>query len=308
MVNGKQKPFVSFFKKLKPQGSSITIFVPYFWLSLFFLLPLILIFVISLTQTVDLQQPPYSPIITSTEDTVRINIFFGNYLALAEDQLYVLSIVNSVKIATISTFFCLLIGFPMAYGIARSTPTYRNTLLMMIILPFWTSFLIRVYAWIGILGKENGLLNGLLLWLGIIDKPLDIIYSDFAVYIGIVYSYLPFMILPLYATLEKLDNTLLEAAADLGSKPTNTFFTITVPLAMPGIIAGCLLVFIPAVGEFVIPELLGDASSPLIGQQVRNVFSYDWPMASTLAMMVLLVLVIPIFIFQYLQNKQTVAK
>lgn len=308
MVNNKPKKLTSIFKRLKPQGSSIVIFIPYFWLTLFFLLPFILIFIISLTQAVDFQQPPYSPIVTSTADSIQVHLFFGNYLTLAEDQIYILSIINSVKIATISTLLCLLIGLPMAYGMVRSSGKWRNTLLMMVILPFWTSFLIRVYAWIGILGKENGLLNGLLLWLGIIDRPLDIIYSDIAVYIGIVYSYLPFMILPLYATLEKLDGTLLEAAADLGSKPINTFFTITVPLTMPGIIAGCLLVFIPAVGEFVIPELLGDSSSPLIGQQVRNVFSYDWPMASTLAMMVLLVLVIPIFIFQYLQNKQTVSK
>lgn len=308
MATAKQKDLVSFLQKIKPDGSSVTIFIPYFWLTLFFLLPFILIFFISLTQPVDFQQPPHTPIITSTENGLQLNLYFGNYQALTEDQIYILSIVNSVKIATISTLCCLLIGFPMAYGITRSPDRWRNTLLMMVILPFWTSFLIRVYAWIGILGKENGLLNGFLMWLGIIDKPLDILYSDLAVYIGIVYSYLPFMILPLYATLEKLDNTLLEAAADLGSKPTNTFFAITVPLTMPGIIAGCLLVFIPAVGEFVIPELLGDSSSPLIGQQVRSVFSYDWPMASTLAMMILFVLVVPIFIFQYLQNKQTVTK
>ena len=201
---------------------------------------------------------------------------------------------------------CLAIGYPMAYAIARANPAWRNVFLMLVILPFWTSFLLRVYAWIGIL-KNNGVINNLLLGLGIIDDPIVMMQTDFAVYVGIVYSYLPFMILPLYANLERLDLSLLEAAADLGCRPFRTFLTVTLPLSVPGIIAGCMLVFIPAVGEFVIPALLGGPDTLMIGRVLWDEFfsNRDWPVASAVAIAVLLLLVVPIMIFQYFQARDT---
>jgi putrescine transport system permease protein len=230
---------------------------------------------------------------------------WDNYDYLFSDALYYKAGKNAVFTAFISTVMCLLIGFPMAYGIARSPAAWRGTLLMLIILPFWTSFLIRVYAWIGIL-KNNGIINNLLIWLGVIHDPLPMMNTNFAVFIGIVYSYLPFMILPLYSTLEKMDLSLLEAAADLGCRPWKAFLQITVPLAMPGIIAGSMLVFIPAVGEYVIPELLGGPDSLMIGRVLSNEFfsNRDWPVASAVAIAILVLLVIPIVVFQYYQNKQ----
>ena len=210
-----------------------------------------------------------------------------------------------MKIALISTIVCLLIGYPMAYAIARANPAYRNTLLLLIILPFWTSFLLRVYAWIGLL-KNNGLVNNILLQLGIIDQPIVMMQTDFAVYLGIVYSYLPFMILPLYANLEKLDWTLLEAASDLGCKPIKAFFKVTLPLSVPGIIAGAMLVFIPAVGEFVIPALLGGPDTLMIGRVLWDEFfgNRDWPVASAVAIAMLIFLVVPIMFFRHYQGKE----
>jgi putrescine transport system permease protein len=230
---------------------------------------------------------------------------WDNYDYLFSDALYFKAAKNAVFTAFVSTVICLLIGFPMAYGIARSPAAWRGTLLMLIILPFWTSFLIRVYAWIGIL-KNNGIINNILIWLGIIHDPIPMMNTNFAVFIGIVYSYLPFMILPLYSTLEKMDLSLLEAAADLGCRPWKAFLQITVPLAMPGIVAGSMLVFIPAVGEYVIPELLGGPDSLMIGRVLSNEFfsNRDWPVASSVAIAILVLLVIPIVIFQYYQNKQ----
>jgi putrescine transport system permease protein len=208
-------------------------------------------------------------------------------------------------VATISTILCLLIGYPIAYSIARSAPSTRNILMLMIVLPFWTSFLLRVYAWIGIL-KQNGLLNNVLIWLGVIHEPLQIMQTYTAVYIGIVYSYLPFMILPLYANLEKMDLTLLEAASDLGCKPWQAFYKITLPLSMPGVVAGCLLVFIPAVGEFVIPSLLGSPGMLMIGKVLWTEFfnNRDWPVASAVAIALLMFLVIPIMYYQRMQDTE----
>ncbi len=230
---------------------------------------------------------------------------WDNYDYLFSDALYFKAAKNAVFTAFISTVICLLIGFPMAYGIARSPIAWRGTLLMLIILPFWTSFLIRVYAWIGIL-KNNGIINNILIWLGVINDPLPMMNTNFAVFIGIVYSYLPFMILPLYSTLEKMDLSLLEAAQDLGCRPWKAFLQITVPLALPGVIAGSMLVFIPAVGEYVIPELLGGPDSLMIGRVLSNEFfsNRDWPVASAVAIAILVLLVIPIVVFQYFQNRQ----
>lgn len=230
---------------------------------------------------------------------------WDNYDYLFSDALYFKAAKNAVFTAFISTVICLLIGFPMAYGIARSPTAWRGTLLMLIILPFWTSFLIRVYAWIGIL-KNNGIINNILISLGMINDPLPMMNTNFAVFIGIVYSYLPFMILPLYSTLEKMDISLLEAAQDLGCRPWKAFLQITVPLALPGVIAGSMLVFIPAVGEYVIPELLGGPDSLMIGRVLSNEFfsNRDWPVASAVAIAILVLLVIPIVVFQYFQNRQ----
>ncbi|WP_343713425.1 ABC transporter permease subunit [Inquilinus sp.] len=290
-------------------GRSLVIALPYVWLFLFFLIPFVIVLKIAFADKV-IGQPPYTPLWDWIDDThVGITLSLGNFQFLLDDPLYVSAYFSSLKIAAISTVLSLLVGYPMAYAIARSSQQWRVPLLMLVILPFWTSFLIRVYAWIGIL-QQQGLLNNLLLWLGIIDQPLEILHTDVAVYIGIVYSYLPFMILPLYATLEKLDISLLEAAEDLGCRPWKAFLLITLPLSLPGIIAGSLLVFIPAVGEYVIPELLGGIDTLMIGKVLSNEFfqNTDWPVASAVAIVLLLVLVIPIMIFQYVQAKQQEAE
>lgn len=283
--------------------------IPYVWLLIFFLIPFLIVFKISLSDTAS-AMPPYVPVL----DFSKIGEFFSqldfeNYKFIFSDELYVNAYISSFKIALISTLLTLLIAYPIAYGMARAPEEWQPLLVMLVILPFWTSFLIRVYAWIGIL-QQQGLLNNLLIWLGIIDQPLEILHTDIAVYIGIVYSYLPFMILPLYATLEKLDGSLLEAAEDLGCRPWKAFLLITLPLSLPGIIAGSLLVFIPAVGEYVIPELLGGIDTLMIGKVLSNEFfqNTDWPVASAVAIVLLLVLVIPIMVFQYVQAKQQEAE
>jgi putrescine transport system permease protein len=281
-------------------GRRVAIAIPYLWLLAFFLAPFLIVLKISFSQpAIDI--PPYAPVWDSWEAVVQHlgNLDFGNYAFLFSDPLYVNSYLNSLRIAGISTVITLMIGYPVAYGIARSSPTLRTTLLMLVILPFWTSFLIRVYAWIGIL-KPEGVLNTFLLWIGLISEPLIIHSTPTAVYIGIVYSYLPFMILPLYSSLEKLDLSLLEAAADLGARPFTAFWRITLPLSLPGVAAGCFLVFIPAVGEFVIPELLGGSSTQMIGRTLWSEFfqNRDWPIASAVAVLLLLVLVVPIVVFQ----------
>jgi putrescine transport system permease protein len=284
-------------------GRRLVIALPYLWLLVFFLLPFVIVLKISLAEVL-LGRPPYSPLWQYLADgTVQIQLHLDNYLRLWEDPLYFVAYLKSLKIAGLSTLVCLLLGYPMAYVIARTREPLRNVLLMLIILPFWTSFLIRVYAWIGIL-KTNGLLNNLLLALGIIDQPLALLHTDFAVYLGIVYSYLPFMMLPLFATLSRMDLTLLEAAADLGCRPWQAFVKVTLPLSVPGIIAGCLLVFIPAVGEFVIPDLLGGPDSLMIGKVLWTEFfsNHDWPAASAVAVVMLVLLVVPLALFQWAQE------
>jgi len=292
-------------KRLGVTGRTAVIAMPYLWLLLFFLVPFVFVLKISLAEAL-IARPPYSPLIEWSEETyltIRLNI--ANFLFLIEDDLYWKAYLNSIKIAGISTLFCLFIGYPMAYAMAKATPSTRNVLLMLVILPFWTSFLLRVYAWIGIL-KNNGLINNILMGLGVIDEPIVMMQTDFAVYVGIVYSYLPFMILPLYANLERLDNSLLEAASDLGCPPTKAFLSITLPLSLSGIIAGCLLVFIPAVGEFVIPALLGGPDTLMIGRVLWDEFfsNRDWPVASAVAIAVLLLLVVPMMLFQKFQAKE----
>jgi putrescine transport system permease protein len=292
--------------RLRGLGRTLVIAIPYSWLLAFFLIPFVIVLKISFAES-DIAQPPYTALWEWVEGQyLNIQVNVGNYRYLLDDALYWKAYLNSAKIAAISTLLCLLIGYPMAYGIARARPDRRMLLLLMVILPFWTSFLIRVYAWIGIL-KNNGLINNMLMALGVIDSPIVMMQTDFAVYLGIVYSYLPFMILPLYANLEKLDVTLREAAYDLGARPWRTFLSVTLPLSVPGIIAGSLLVFIPAVGEFVIPALLGGPDTLMIGRVLWDEFfsNRDWPVASAVAIAVLLLLVVPMVIFQHTQARNS---
>ncbi|MGC1387543.1 MAG: ABC transporter permease subunit, partial [Steroidobacteraceae bacterium] len=236
-------------------GRGLVVTLPYLWLLLFFVVPFVIVLKISFSD-VDLAIPPYKPLIEWIgKNSLAIKVNFNNYAFLFTDALYIHAFLNSIKVAFISTLLCLIIGYPMAYGIARSTASTRNVLLLLVVLPFWTSLLLRVYAWIGLL-KANGVINNVLIWLGVIHEPLTMLYTPFAMYVGIVYSYLPFLILPLYANLEKMDWQLLEAAEDLGCRPWQAFYKITLPLSRNGILAGSMLVFIPAVGEFVIPALL----------------------------------------------------
>ncbi|MFC5759641.1 MULTISPECIES: ABC transporter permease subunit [unclassified Rhizobium] len=288
--------------------SRLVIIVPYAWLLLFFLAPFFIVFRISLSTTA-IAIPPYEPVFSLADGWsgfwAKVATFsFDNYGYLTDDPLYFNAYVSSVVIAAISTFLMLLIAYPIAYGMAQAPRTIRPTLLMLVILPFWTSFLIRVYSWIAIL-KPEGLLNQLLLSLHVIDSPLIILNTTTAVYIGIVYSYLPFMVLPLYSALEKMDGTLIEAAQDLGCTPIQAFWRVTFPLSIPGVIAGCMLVFIPAVGEFVIPDLLGGSQTLMIGKTLWNEFNAnrDWPVSSAVATILLLILVIPIVFFQNAQAK-----
>jgi putrescine transport system permease protein len=288
---------LSLFKNAK-WGRLAVISVPTLWLAVFFFIPFVVVLKISFAESA-IAIPPYSSLFEwdAEETFLAIKLSFANYIYLFEDTLYIEAYWSSVKIAAVSTLITLIVAFPIAYLIARSDPEKRTLLLALVVLPFWTSFLLRVYAWIGFL-KKNGIINETLMGMGIIDQPLTMIQTDFAVYVGIVYTYLPFMILPLYTALEKMDITLLEAAEDLGAKPMHGFFFITLPLAVPGIIAGCLLVFIPAVGEFVIPALLGAADTLMIGRVLWDEFflNRDWPMASAVATVMLIMLVLPIML------------
>lgn len=286
-----------------PRGRSLVAALPFVWLLLFFLLPFALILKISFSSAI-ISIPPYQPILDFSDQVLTIILNLGNYLFLFSDSIYISAYWGSIKIAALSTFICLLIGYPMAYAMSRQPPSTQMILLLLIMLPSWTSFLIRVYAWMGILSQQ-GLLNNLLLWLGLIDQPLRIMNTNIAVVIGIVYAYLPFMILPLYANLTKLDGSLLEAASDLGSRRLNTFWKITLPLSRSGILAGSMLVFIPAVGEYVIPELLGGPETLMIGKILWIEFfnNRDWPVASALAMIMLLLLLVPIMLFHRYQSK-----
>ncbi|MBY3119219.1 ABC transporter permease subunit [Rhizobium laguerreae] len=286
----------------------LVIAIPYTWLLLFFLAPFFIVFRISLSTTA-IAMPPYEPVFSLADGWAGLwskfgELSFDNYSYLTEDSLYFNAYVSSVVIAGISTFLTLLIAYPIAYGMAQAPRSIRPTLVMLVILPFWTSFLIRVYSWIAIL-KPEGLLNQLLLSLHIIDSPLIILNTTTAVYIGIVYSYLPFMVLPLYSALEKMDGTLIEAAQDLGCTPIKAFWRVTFPLSIPGVVAGCMLVFIPAVGEFVIPDLLGGSQTLMIGKTLWNEFNAnrDWPVSSAVATILLMILVIPIVFFQNAQAK-----
>ncbi|MEH7866697.1 ABC transporter permease subunit [Rhizobium laguerreae] len=286
----------------------LVIAIPYTWLLLFFMAPFFIVFRISLSTTA-IAMPPYEPVFSLADGWAGLwskigELSFDNYSYLTEDSLYFNAYVSSVVIAGISTFLTLLIAYPIAYGMAQAPRSIRPTLVMLVILPFWTSFLIRVYSWIAIL-KPEGLLNQLLLSLHIIDSPLIILNTNTAVYIGIVYSYLPFMVLPLYSALEKMDGTLIEAAQDLGCTPIKAFWRVTFPLSIPGVVAGCMLVFIPAVGEFVIPDLLGGSQTLMIGKTLWNEFNAnrDWPVSSAVATILLMILVIPIVFFQNARAK-----
>ena len=277
--------------------------LPYAWLALFFFAPFVLVLKISLADPI-IAQPPYSELLQwSEEKGYQLQASLDNFIFLFEDNLYLISYWRSIKIAFIATVLCLLLGFPMAYAIARSPQPARNVLLLLVMLPFWTSSLLQLYAWMLMLSNQ-GVINQLLLYLGLIDSPLRILYTNTAVYIGIVYTFLPFMVLPLYATLERLDPDLHEAAADLGASPAQVFRDITLPVALPGIVAGSLLVFIPALGTYVIPAILGGLDTLMIGRTLYDEFftNRDWPLASAVAIVLLLVLIAPIMLFQRLQQ------
>ena len=281
--------------------------VPYLWLTLLFLVPFGIVLKIAVSDAA-IAIPPYTPRLDLSAGFSGLREFWGaldfeNFTFLAEDALYWKAYLSSLKIATFATFLTLLVGYPIAYAMARAPKSWQLTLVMLVILPFWTSFLIRVYAWIGILSNE-GFLNQFLIWTGLIREPLALLNTNVAVYIGIVYTYLPFLVLPVYSTLEKLDDTLLEAAEDLGCSRLQAFWSVTAPLSKPGVIAGCFLVFIPALGEFVIPSLLGGSDTLMIGKVLWEEFfsNRDWPVASAVAIILLLILIVPIILFQ--RNEQ----
>ena len=293
-------------RKLQFSLNGVIIAAPFYWLLIFFLAPFVIVFKISVAESL-IASPPFSPLFDIAQNgALSLHLVLDNYAYLWEDSLYIKTYVNSIRISTISTVLCLLLGYPIAYAIVRSAPTTRFVLLMLIILPFWTSFLLRIYAWMGLLA-DQGTINNILIYLGLINRPIRLMYSEFAVHIGIVYSYLPFMILPLYANMQKLDRTIHEAAADLGARPFTIFLTVTLPLTIPGIAAGSLLVFIPATGEFVIPDLLGGGNVLMIGRVLYDEFNanHDWPVASAVAIVLLLVLVIPMMLYQHIQSKET---
>ena len=282
--------------------------VPYLWLLALFLVPFLIVLKIALSDSA-LSIPPYAPTLDFSEGWAGFKAFFAdldleNFWFLTSDDLYWKAYLSSLWIAFFSTILALLVGYPIAYAMAQAPNEWRPTLMMLVILPFWTSFLIRVYSWMGILSQE-GFLNQLLMWTGLISEPLTILNTNAAVYIGIVYTYLPFMILPIYAALEKLDESLLEAAEDLGCSRIQAFWIVTIPLSKSGIIAGCFLVFIPALGEFVIPSLLGGSKTLMIGKVLWEEFfnNRDWPVASAVAVILLLILIIPIILFQRNEQK-----
>ena len=294
------KPSIS---RLLPSGRFWVISVPYLWLFLFFLLPFAIVLKISFSQAA-IAIPPYSPLFEYAEQSLTVMINLGNYIFLSEVSLYLAAYLGSLKIALISTIVCLLLGYPMALAIARAPREKQLVYLLLVMMPTWTAILIRVYAWMGIL-STNGLLNNFLMWTGLVSSPLEILNTNTAVYIGVVYAYLPFMVLPLYANLVKHDHSLLEAAMDLGAGRLKAFWKVTVPLSKTGIIAGSMLVFIPVVGEFVIPELLGGPETLMIGKGLWQEFfnNRDWPVAAALAIIMLAILLIPIIFFHYNQSR-----
>ena len=290
--------------KRLPGPRWLVIAVPYLWIVLFFAVPFLIALKISFASAA-IAMPPYTDLLQWDGDRLEVHANFGNYLFLLRDSLYVKAYLSSLQIAVTATFLCLLIGYPLAYAIAKLPPATRNVALMFVVLPSWTSFLIRIYAWVGIL-KNNGLLNNALMGLGLIDEPLAILHTPVAVYIGIVYAYLPFMVLPLYSNLVKHDPQLLEAAEDLGAPPWKAFLRVTLPLSRAGIIAGCMLVGIPVVGEFVIPEMLGGPDTLMIGRVLWQEFfnNRDWPVASAVAIVMLVLLVVPIMVFHRAQSRE----
>ncbi|GAB3243728.1 ABC transporter permease [Chitinimonas naiadis] len=313
----------SFFLRWLPRGRTGVIAIPYVWLLFFFVLPFFFVLKISFAEP-DIAQPPYSPLVKQEEnkttvvlDTSKYKAVFGevdaffekSWTEAKEESQYLVAYWNAIKLAFFTMLLTLLIGYPLAYNIARSGEAVRNTLLMLVMIPFWTSFLLRVYAWIGIL-KNNGVINNILMATGIINEPIEMLYTPGSVLLGMVYNYLPFMILPLYAHLVKLDGRLFEAAADLGAKPWTTFFQITLPLSKAGIIAGCMMVFIPAVGEYVIPALLGGGDVVFIGNKLMDDFgaNLDWPQASAVAVIMLILLGGPIVWFHRIEQKQQEAE
>jgi putrescine transport system permease protein len=290
---------------MERHGHWLIILPPLLFLIVFFLIPFAFALKISFAETA-IRVPPYTDVLAITPDKhIQLSLSLSNYKYLLTDEVYAVSYMYSLRTAFFSTLICLLIGYPMAYAMSRSSKATQNILLLIIILPFWTSFLLRVYALEGII-RENGLLNTALLRFGLIDHPLKIMRTTLAVYLGIIYSYLPFMVLPLYANLEKHDSTLLEAAADLGAAPWKAFVRITFPLSIPGVVAGAMLVFIPAVGEYVIPTLLGSANQLMIGRVLSDEFfeNRDWPVASAVAILILIVLLGPIVIFQRYRSRE----
>lgn len=295
-------------RRWMPGPRWLVIAPPYVWMLLFFAIPFAIALKISFSHSL-IAMPPYSDLVSWTGKDLMVSLNISNYLFLLTDSLYYSAYLSSLKIAIISTFLCLLLGYPIAYAISRMPVATRNIALMLVILPSWTSFLIRIYAWIGIL-KNNGLLNNFLIWAGLIEQPLQILHTNIAVYIGIVYAYLPFMVLPLYTNLVKLDGRLLEAAYDLGARPWKVFLQITLPLSRSGIIAGSMLVMIPVVGEFVIPELLGGPSTLMIGKVLWDEFfnNRDWPVASAVSTVMLVLLLAPIVIFHHYEAKELEGK
>src|SRR5712692_3190301 len=292
--------------RTKSWGARLVVLVPYLWLAVFFLVPFLIVLKISLSHTA-IAQPPYTPVLDPAAGWEGVKELFAglsleNYAFIGSDWLYLASYLKSLEVAALSTLLLLLIGFPLAYGMARAPRRWQPALFMLVVLPFWTSFLIRIYAWVNIL-QRDGLLNQVLLALRIVDEPPAWLSTDTAVYIGIVYSYLPFMVLPIYATLEKMDETLIEAAADLGCPNWKAFWLVTLPLSRPGVVAGALLCFIPIVGEFVIPDLLGSSQTMMIGQTLWTEFfaNKDWPVASAVAVVLLCLLVVPIAVYQQMQ-------
>ena len=287
-----------------PSFKSLAVVPPFLWLTVFLLLPFALVLKISFAD-LNFGIPPYSALAEIKDETLVFALHLRGYALLFSDSLYIATYLNSVKMAAITTACCVLIGYPMAYYIARSSPSLRPVLLLGVILPFWTSLLLRVYAWVGIL-RNDGLLNKFLQSLGLIDTPLEIYRTDLAVYIGLIYAYLPFFVLPLYATLVKLDMRLLEAAYDLGARPWRAFLSITLPLSLPGVLAGGMLVFIPSVGEYVIPEMLGGANTLMMGRVMWTEFfnNADWPMAAAVTCVMVMLLLVPLVIFQYNQVRE----
>ncbi len=287
---------------------NLLIGIPYTWLLLFFLIPFVIVMSISLSDPV-IAIPPYSPVLNTHDGLAGVwnyltQLDFENFAIVLEDDVYLSSYLNSVQMALTTTLLCLLLGYPIAYAIASSPMHWKTRFIMAINLTFWCSFLIRIYAWIVLLGNQ-GVVNNILLSLGVIDSPIQMLNTDFAVYLGLVYAYLPLMIFPIYATLEKLDNSVYEASRDLGCSHMESFFRVTLPLSRPGMLAGAFLVFVPVTGEYIVPSLLGNASTPVIGRVLWNEFfsNGDWPLAASISVLLMLVLVLPIVLYQFFSNR-----